>query len=359
MWSLHRVLGLTAPLAVACVTGVAAQVTDACPVGQIEVGTIGVGELQCENCRVGIYVSEDSGVGRRMWDFRSEPRIGRIVVGGPAAGRLQAGDIITTIDGQLITTREGGVRYGALVPGRPVTLGIRRDDREFDVTVTPVARCVRVNVPEAPPAPTPPRPTVAPRTDVPVRPEPPAPVGAPRPLAPPRPWPVTPALGFSIRCTECSLQRLDDPERWIWSFSEPPVIERVEPNSAAYDAGLRAGDVLTHIDGHRLATAEGGQRFGAIEAGDSVTLTYRRGAQERTATLVAREVAGRGVLVRREPGVPTPAPSAQSEVTRFSGSLGDAVIQVTGGRVTVTRTDDEIVIQSSDITVRIKRSGER
>jgi hypothetical protein len=37
--------------------------------------------------------------------------------------------------------------------------------------------------------------------------------------------------------------------------------------------------------------------------------------------------------------------------------IGDALVEVTGGPITVQRTDDEIVIRSADITVRIKRTG--
>jgi len=353
MQRITRALGLTFLLALACATVTVAQVTDACPAGQIEMGTIGIGELACENCRVGVNIHADSGIGRRLWDFRAEPTVGRVVVGGPAAGKLRGGDGTTAIDGYLITTREGGRRYGALVPGTPVTLGVRRDGREFDVTVTPLGDCARVEVMRPELAPEPPVPPVAPVDRLPVVPPP------DRFIPPPPPVPSTSALGFSIYCTDCSLQRLADPEAWVWSFSEPPVIERVEPGSPARDAGLEAGDVLTHIDGLSLVAAEAGRRFGAIEPGDRVTFTYRRGTEERTATVVAGEGVDRADAIPPEPDYPPQRPSVQPDITRFSGSLGDAVIQVTGGRVTVTRTDDEIVIQSSDITVRIRRSGGR
>ncbi len=352
MRRITRALGLTSLLALTSATVAMAQVADACPVGQIEMGTIGIGELECENCRVGVNIYADSGIGRRLWDFRAEPTVGRIVVGSPAAGRLRGGDVITAIDGYLITTREGGRRYGALVPGKPVTLGVRRDGREMDVTVTPLGECARVEVMRSELAPEPMPPSQVPPVErVPWVPPP------TRFIPPPPPVPSPSALGFSIYCTDCSLQRLADPEAWVWSFSEPPVIERVEPGSPAHDAGLDAGDVLTHIDGLSLVDSEAGRRFGAVEPGDRVTFTYLRGTEERTATLVAGATGGRGDAIPPEPAAP--GQYEQSDITRFSGSLGDAVIQVTGGRVTVTRTDDEIVIQSSDITVRIRRSGGR
>lgn len=364
MLRIDRVLALVSGLTLVGVTAAAAQVTDACPVGQVEMGTVGIGELRCENCSVGVDIVADSGrgFGRRLWDFRSEPTIGRIVAGSPASGRLRAGDVVTAIDGQLITTRAGGIRYGAIVPGTPVTFRVRRGDRELEVTLTPVGECARVSVlrSELPAPAKAPRPAAPPRADVRPPREAPAAVPAPRPAPPPRPWPSTSALGFSIQCSDCSLQRLSDPERWVWSFSASPVIERVEPGSPAAQAGLSAGDVLTRIDGDRLVTAEGGQRFGAVQEGDIITLTYRRGSGEQTVTLVAR--GGLRWTVERAPAPDRIDPadySGSAEITRFSGSLGDAVIQVTGGRVTVTRTDDEIIIRSSDITVRITRSREQ
>jgi hypothetical protein len=37
--------------------------------------------------------------------------------------------------------------------------------------------------------------------------------------------------------------------------------------------------------------------------------------------------------------------------------LGDTQVLVTGGPITVTRTESEIVIRSQDIVVRVKRAG--
>jgi membrane-associated protease RseP (regulator of RpoE activity) len=349
MMRIHHTLGLTTLLALAGPAAAAAQTADACPEGQITFGTIGIAELSCRNCRIARILRADEGLGTQYWGFRSEPTIGRVRAGSPAAGKLRAGDVITAVDGHLITTREGGMRYGSLVPGTPVTLGVRRGSRDLDVTVTPVGECRRFeDTPPAPP-PAPARPAPVPRADAP-------PPRLPAPPAP-RPGPSMSALGFSIRCSNCSIQRSADANRWVWSFSAAPVVEAVEPNSPAHEAGLRAGDVLTGLDGQPLVTAAGGERFGAVAAGDRITLTYQRGSREGTATLVAREALDWQAEVVPAPAAPVLP--AEPDVQRFSGSLGDAVIQVTGGRITVTRTDDEIVIRSSDITVRITRAGGR
>ncbi len=67
------------------------------------------------------------------------------------------------------------------------------------------------------------------------------------------------------------------------------------------------------------------------------------------------------------PGPPGPRSAATDggeEVTRFSGWVGDAFIQVTGSPVTVTvnhtaddHMADELIIRSNDITVRIRQTG--
>ena len=46
----------------------------------------------------------------------------------------------------------------------------------------------------------------------------------------------------------------------------------------------------------------------------------------------------------------------QSDVVRFTGLLGDALIQVTGAPVTVYQSETEVIIRSGDITVRIKKT---
>ena len=348
-------LGLTVALSI----NAAAQqgVAQTCPAGSARVATLGYAELECSNCT--IHLDEDN-AGTRTYDFRSEPRIGGIKAGGPAAGKLKDGDVIAAIDGHLITTREGGRRFGQLEIGKPVTLSVRRGGRDIDVTVTPAAKCERASrgrVARAPRAPRPPR---APRAPRPPRAPQPGPVGVGVPAPAPAPLPSPRArLGFSLQCSDCSIQHDDDVV--VWSFRESPTIQRVTRNSPADAAGVRRGDIMTHINEVPLTTEEGGRLFGAIEPGDTVNLRLQRNGVERRAQVVADSsvALARRVLQTaraRARGVAR-APRADSDEPRFSGSLGDAVVQVTGGPITVRRTEDEIVIRSQDITVRIKKAG--
>jgi putative serine protease PepD len=68
-------------------------------------------------------------------------------------------------------------------------------------------------------------------------------------------------------------------------------IGSVKAGSPADRAGLRAGDVITAIDGHRVgSSAEAVDAIDSARPGDKLTLTVRRGGAERTvqATLVER-----------------------------------------------------------------------
>jgi membrane-associated protease RseP (regulator of RpoE activity) len=159
-------------------------------------------------------------------------------------------------------------------------------------------------------------------------------------------------------CTDCGIEIVTSQAAPVWSFSSPPVIEHVEHDGPAERAGLRAGDSITHIDDVQLTSAEGGIAFGAVEPGQTVTLRYARSGAVRTARLRAAERAT--VLAPARPtGVPAPGqspdPPAPPEILRFAGRVGDALIRVTGGPVSVSETETEVVIRSRDVTVRVSK----
>jgi membrane-associated protease RseP (regulator of RpoE activity) len=164
-------------------------------------------------------------------------------------------------------------------------------------------------------------------------------------------------FGFSIRCSECGISQSDRDSTPVWDFSSPPTVESVEPGSPADRAGIREGDRITHIDGRAITTAEAGARFGGVQPGQSVTFGIRRDGVTRDVSVTAgKRVEEPAPAPTPRPGRP-PRPQRGPEARRFSGVIGDALVEVTGGPITVQRTDDEIVIRSADITVRIKRTG--
>jgi membrane-associated protease RseP (regulator of RpoE activity) len=294
-----------------------------CTDSEVVVGTLGINRLSC-NCSL----TTGGDPSERIWEFKSEPLIQGVDADGPAAGKLRTGDVITTIDGYLITTAEGGRRYAQVQPGVPVELAVRRGGGAVAVDVTPGSTCRAqeyVSVPANPPL---------------LR------------LLPIAGWPahrITPKgwLGFGLSCINCVVKTGTTP---LWTFSQPPVVNAVEPDSPAWKAGLRAGDRLLNIGGHPFITEQGARLFGAVMPGQPLALLYQRNGLTFPVDLVAGL---RPVVSQPDSALA----DEQSDVTRFSGIVGDAFVQVTGSPVTVSHTDDEVVIRSNDITVRIRRTG--
>src|SRR5262245_29223547 len=94
-----------------------------CPDGVPKTADLGFRTLTCNCYRRSVN-------GHITWRFFDEPRIDVVTHGGPADGRLEEGDVITAIDGALITTRDGASRLGHAAPGEAIVLTVRRDGRE-------------------------------------------------------------------------------------------------------------------------------------------------------------------------------------------------------------------------------------
>lgn len=378
-----------------------------CPGGLPRVGHLGFEQIDC-NCTVRM----DMKTGLSRWTFRAEPVVRRVESDGPAAGALREGDVIAAIDGVLITTADGGRRFGQVRPGQTVQLTVRRNGRDQQVRVVAGAVCADqalgnmtpmmfpgfatwtgtpapAATPPAPATPGTPRVPETPATPAPEAPMPPMPMiarAAPVPLVPetlPRGW-----TGVALSCQQCGGELAGDATVPSWSFSSPPEIYFVDPMSPAARAGLRRGDVLTHIDGVALTTEDGGRRFGAIRPGQSVRWTYRRGGTSQSVTVVAaarpedrsvpvaelmsrlRDAQARGELDRMSADVERleaelsrlssvrDAQAATGRRLRYAGSVGGSEVEVRGlGNVVVDESSDEVVITTRDATIRIKRAG--
>lgn len=325
---------------------------------------LGITDMECE-CTFIVDKEE------RQWLFQAEPEIKGIDRDGPSHGVLKDGDVIVAIDGMLITTRKAGIRFANLVAGEPVDITVRRKGRTRSVAVVP---------------------RVAPLPDVPIEPTVPGVTALPDlarsiealsrraadlgrmvdaielPEAPEMPsfpefnidftnmlpegW-----IGFGLSFGG-SIQQKDAGKPAEWRFDEPPSIKSIQPGSPADEAGLQVNDVLLEIDGLKLDSRKGGQRFSHMEPGQAVEWKVRRGGKTFTVETTARErPRDKHVEVPPEPLDPD-----ASQPIRYTGTLGGTEIEVRGGknvRVEVDEQTGETVIRTGDSVVRLKAKDKR
>lgn len=300
--------GLT--LLVLLLVPVAAMAQERCPDGQEARGWIGVYTFHCPggSCLYDKVVRE--GV-EAMYEFSSEPRMRAIDSGGPAAGILEEGDVLVAVNGFLITSGRGGRELANLPIGEAARLTLRRGDRLEDVTITTSGRCeqpmvivgnTRLVVPEAPVWST--EPALPPGSYAVIE-APPAPVDAVYSLAPTAPSagrgvaavaaPPAPAafgvsagpgsLGMAFSCDGCSFT-FGEEDFFAWNNPQYLEVEAVSEDGAAAAAGLRPGDLLTHVNGHSLTSDDGGRLIFRARAGERLEIRYERDGETAETVLV-------------------------------------------------------------------------
>lgn len=228
-----------------------------CPSGAAPRATLGITGLRC-HCSF----TTNAGSDVEQWSFRTEPVIIGVEESGVADGILREGDRIAAVDGELITTTAGGLRWGRIRPGETVALTIRRGTAALDVDVRAGAQCAGDAAKPRPSA----------RSSEP---------NPPRRLLPSG-W-----MGFGLAC-DCSVHAGGDFPRW--TFRSPPRVSAVLPGGPAQRAGLRSGDRLLRIDGLPLDSPEGGLAFSRIAPGATVRYLVERDGRRLTIELLAEEV---------------------------------------------------------------------
>jgi S1-C subfamily serine protease len=147
------------------------------------------------------------------------------------------------------------------------------------------------------------------------------------------------------------------------------VAEVVEDGAAAA-AGLKVGDVLTHVDGHKL------KQFGDLQGiiaqkrpGDKVTVKYLRNKQEKTATLTLKNEQGNTGVVKN-PDVDVLGidvrPVTDSQKNQLNISYGLEVIKVSGGKMKdagvpkgfiILRVNDDNMKTFDDLRDAVKKAS--
>lgn len=247
--------------------------------GQSPVGYLGISGIAC-NCTI---TRPNGG----EWKFRTEPAVTSLEMDSRAGAVLKIGDVITHVNGKLITTADGAAEFANIDPGEAVVLTVRRKGQSLRFALTAEAACpndTRLLGHYAPGRPGSPAPAArphiaeAPETPTPER----AAVGAARaPVAR-----VT--FGMGLSCTgKCRIGYSDKTGAAEMSFTNPPEVYSIEKGGPADRAGVRRGDVLTHVNGVALDTEAGGRLFANAKPGESLRFTIRRGSERKTISVRA------------------------------------------------------------------------
>lgn len=228
----------------------------------------------------------DLGVSYAAAQSSEEPRVEVVDARGPAAGRLQKGDLIARVNGYPVTTPQAVSALREGKPGKAVVLTVRRSDRLVPVTVTPArVACTSLAVLQPTRTVAPARVAAGAMTSQPA-------VSTARIYATPPGW-----LGMGFVCSDCEQHVTTAGQAWV--FSEPPTIYNVDTGSPAYAAGIRRGDVLMRVDGADVRAPVAGARLAQVQPGETLRLTYRRGSRMSDAVVRAARSPVEAVAVER------------------------------------------------------------
>ena len=197
-----------------------------------------------------------------------ELELNEIRPNGPAAGRVEEGDILIAVDGALITTREGSLHLFRAQTGRPVHLTVRRQGHDREVVIVPVAGAEGASTTAAAAAP-------------------PASAVPPAAVATVAKFKAPGRLGIGLACSCTMHSHADGAE--TWTFAESPEVRGVRQGGPAEQAGILVGDLLESVDGVPVTRPEGGRRWSAIAPGQRVRLGIRRGATNIDLVVLAAE----------------------------------------------------------------------
>ena len=203
---------------------------------------------------------------------------------------------------------------GSVKPGQTVVLTIRRNGEQLKFAIAAESAC---SAPGAYSiyAPTRVQGSKMPGTYAETQPRVPTPYSGRIPAVPMAATSIGPraSFGFGLGCSDCSITAEQIKGVHVMMFDKPPEIAFIDVSGPAYKAGLRRGDVLTHVDGVAFTTSEGARKFATADAGQPVRFTVVRNGRSRTYT------------VRATDRIAVPAPS---DLTKSSQSLERAQKQL-------------------------------
>jgi S1-C subfamily serine protease len=130
---------------------------------------------------------------------------------------------------------------------------------------------------------------------------------------------------------------------------EGVYVAEVVEDGAAEDAGLKKGDVITHIDGQKVTKF--GELTGIIaqkRPGDKITINYLRDKKKHSATLTLKNEQGNTKVVKNADMDVLGAdfrPVSKAQMEQLEISYGLEVIKVSGGKMKEAGIQKGFIIQ--------------
>ena len=205
----------------------------------------GVMSYNCTNCSV-----EMKEPGRTTYLFHAEPTVLSVEPGSP----LQVGDVVISLNGKAITSREGAEMFAYPPKGIHLVM-VRRHGGRFALRVVVAADCATLD-----------KDMVA---------------GA-----------ATGRFGFAVSCKpSCTRARGSDGTDY-WKFDGEPPVVKLRAGGPAELAGIQVGDRVVEVDGASVLTEQGALRLlRSQSAGATLRVVVVRG--ERRITVDLRPDVGR------------------------------------------------------------------
>lgn len=176
-----------------------------------------------------------------VYSFGTEPTVNAVASTSP----FQPGDVITAMNRNPITTKEGTRDFATPRPGRHIVESRRWDGAtlwEYTTHVIVSDQCRFVSAPE-----------VHMRRIAAVARQSDRAAVAPAPLA----ADPTSRIGFAVSCTPSCTKITDKSGRVFWKHDGYPAVVSVRKGSPASDAGLQIGDLIAEVNGVSVTDEDG------------------------------------------------------------------------------------------------------
>ncbi|MBX3102555.1 MAG: Do family serine endopeptidase [Bacteroidetes bacterium] len=153
-------------------------------------------------------------------------------------------------------------------------------------------------------------------------------------------------LGVSIRDVDGKLAGEED-----LKVTQGAFVAEVNGNSAAADAGIKKGDVITHVQGDKVKSASQLQELvGQRRPGDKLELKVMRGTTEKTFTVTLKNQSGTTEIVKAETNASLQwmgaqfEPLSKEDQQRLGISQGVKVTRLTAGKLRLKGVREGFVI---------------